>query len=384
MNTSSSISTSCSITSSSFSKSNNNLSSHSTPFGLINQQLIANDSPTVKNEANSDPLNSGISTGQLKAQQSTSIEKMASSKIPCPPKPMFTPESEVNENGDEAVGRSSVVPLPRPTFPAKSSTMIRNTSREINRPTPKQLVPTSPHNVSCRGPKSWIGQTIFNRFSNSHSKIQSSTSTLPNKPFKSRLLSDGPAISPMKPRSNTINTLLQPSTRPYSKQGLEPPAPSTKPRSNTVNTYSPATRSPLSQHVTNAPHEFQWRSTQVIVAKAVAAHAMMPSPNFSSPKPVTSPKITRSVGKHTAPLRISKKVVPDKPGLLPGGNGRVPPTAAFMSPNLAAMNLGRKASSSVAVLIPTCPTSANGIISPSQCRSLLRTRLSGTGSSVVR
>lgn len=389
MTTSLSISSSSSRTSSSFSNAFDSPTclrpaSHFPLFGLANRQLTTNKSPTFENEANSAPLNSVVSTGQPKNQQSPNSKEKGSSrsKIPSPRKPEFALKSEVKGNIGEKVRQSTVTPLPLPAFSTKSPTTIRSSSKENNRLAPKQPIGNPTHDLSARGSKLRIGQTIFNRFSNSQSKAQSpSTATLPDKSVKSYLSPSGYATSPMKPRSNTINTLSRSSTRPYSNQGLDPPSPSTKPRSNTVNTYSPITRSPLSQHVTNGSHEFQSRSTQVISSKAVPSHAPIPSPKLPSPKPVTSSKVTQPVVKSTAPLRVIKKLVP---GSAPRANGHIAPTAAFMLPNIAIVNAGRKVSSSVAPLIPTCPTSANGVISPSQCRSLLRNSLSGAGSLVVR
>ncbi|KJA27853.1 hypothetical protein HYPSUDRAFT_62893 [Hypholoma sublateritium FD-334 SS-4] len=365
--------------------------SHPPFFGLVNQQLISNKPPTFENKANSAALDSIVSTGRPKIQQASTSKQTGASrcKISSPRKPELTLKSKVKGSfSREKVKQSPVNPLPLTTIFTKSPITIRSSSKENNHLAPEQVINNPTHDLSVRGSKLWTGQVIFNRFSNTQSQGKSpSTATLPDKPVKSYLSPSGwHATSPMKPRSNTINTLLPSSTRPYSRQTLEPPLPSTKPRSNTVNTYSPTTRSPLSQHVTNGSHEFQSQSTQVVSSKVVPSHSVMPSLKVPTPKPVTSSKVTLPVAKPTAPLRVIKKLVRtgSRPGPAPRADGHIVPTAAFMLPKIPIVNAGRKVSSSVAPLIPTCPPSANGVISPNQCRSLLRNSLSGAGILVVR
>lgn len=94
MTTSLSISSSSSRTSSSFSNAFDSPTclrpaSHFPLFGLANRQLTTNKSPTFENEANSAPLNSVVSTGQPKNQQSPNSKEKGSSrsKIPSPRKP---------------------------------------------------------------------------------------------------------------------------------------------------------------------------------------------------------------------------------------------------------------------------------------------------------
>ncbi|KAF8197882.1 hypothetical protein BJ912DRAFT_48443 [Pholiota molesta] len=221
-------------------------------------------------------------------------------------------------------------------------------------------------------------QSIFHRLSNSGSKLKANP--VASSPAKSTARSyftpNSNSSSRLKPRSHTINT---PSSSPSSTSGsLAPSSPSTKPRSNTVNTYSPINRSPLSQHVINNSLDSEFQSRSNDLNPDSPPTLAQPSPQRVSIQKLTAAsRITQSINKSITPLRITKKTatISSQPSSARHG-GPTPPTAAFMVQNKPIPSGGRRTGSSVTPLIPNCPTSSNGVISPSQCRSMLRTSLS--------
>ncbi|KAF9478787.1 hypothetical protein BDN70DRAFT_724010 [Pholiota conissans] len=277
--------------------------------------------------------------------------------------PPTTPQKEMEEKEDQAINPPSMSPK-RPAFWNEKVTRLPMRSKpnaisdQTLSPSPIQSVPES---ELC------LGQNISNE--SLSPKVKPTSVGNPSScpiviPY---LALNRSHSSQFKPRSNTIHTHLSSPSRSLVSGSLVPPSPPTKPRSNTVNTYSPINRSPLSQHVMNNSVEFQSRLND---SKTSPSMPLPTSHQRTSVQKLAASKLAKSISK-SIPLRVTKSTVAGPTAL----SRPSPPTAAFMVPNKP-ISTGRRTGSSVAPLIPNCPTSSNGVISPSQCRSLLRNSLS--------
>lgn len=367
---------------------------------------FASDSPTHSNSAGKSPIfgltshsprsantsprldNAKIAQlGSPPAAQTSSLPSTGHTKptsistrpiTPCPPVNRLTPSPEEKLPLERKGSQPILVSKPlKPISSSSNEKPSRLPARCRPAAGPEQDLPPSPIHS---GPESSsrMGQSIFRRLSNSGYKHK--VNPVASSPAKS---SARPYLTPnsnssfqLKPRSNTINT---PSSSPSSTSGsLAPPSPSTKPRSNTVNTYSPIHRSPLSQHVINNSLDSEFQSRSNDPSPESPSTPVQPSTQrVSIQKLAAASRIAQSISKSITPLRVTKKpaTISSQPSAARQG-GPTPPTAAFMVQNKPIPSGGRRTGSSVAPLIPNCPTSSNGVISPSQCRSMLRTSLS--------